>query len=522
MPLWTPSRISTALWIDFSDSSSITVSSGISQANDKSGNGRHLLQAISANRPAYTTAQQNGLNVATFDGVNDCLSLASDLSLGTAHSIFIAGRISGTITAASPFRMLLNGGVYTVGSTTTSEFLLGTGSVTGTLSNERLSSIVLAHITGSSQIYGYGKTNSDISGPFITSSAYTTSGNSFRGRLNGQNDFATTATPGGYSSTNTRYPTVLRHLGARYGTSDFWNGEIWEVIVVPGYLRLEETERIEGYLAWKWGVEASLPVGHRFYSAAPQAPTGIGGEIAWWCPSLDDTGNGTTTLYDLIGSNNGTLTNMDAATDWVADTANGGVRALDFDYVAGASRQAVQLPNSVSVSNYATASVALWCLLQAAPTNNAGLYYESTSSNGFTKFAIFQLANNQVLFIARDTESGSSFSITASPPTGQWIHLCGCYDANTDRMELFVNGVSVGTNLTAKGVLHNSTPASPITIGAFTQNATAEYSCNALIDDTRVFSRILTQTEITALASQRGYQRPSNTRRRRQPRGFGL
>ena len=60
-------------------------------------------------------------------------------------------------------------------------------------------------------------------------------------------------------------------------------------------------------------------------------PTGIGNELAWWCPSLDETGNGTTTLYDLVGSVNGTLTNMDASTDWVADTASGGVRCLDFD-----------------------------------------------------------------------------------------------------------------------------------------------------------------------------------------------
>ena len=45
----------------------------------------------------------------------------------------------------------------------------------------------------------------------------------------------------------------------------------------------------------------------------------------WWCPSLDDAGNGTTTLTDLSGNgNHGTLTNMDPATDWVADTRMAG------------------------------------------------------------------------------------------------------------------------------------------------------------------------------------------------------
>ena len=50
-------------------------------------------------------------------------------------------------------------------------------------------------------------------------------------------------------------------------------------------------------------------------------PVGLGDEVGWWCPSLDDTGNGTVTLNDLSGSgDDGTLTNMDAATDWVSDT----------------------------------------------------------------------------------------------------------------------------------------------------------------------------------------------------------
>lgn len=50
-----------------------------------------------------------------------------------------------------------------------------------------------------------------------------------------------------------------------------------------------------------------------------------------WCPSRDALGYKTTTLNDLIGSNDGTLTGMDAATDWVIDNNNGGNLALDFD-----------------------------------------------------------------------------------------------------------------------------------------------------------------------------------------------
>ncbi len=271
MPLWTPAQLTTARWFDFSNASSVTaISNAVSQINDLSGNGGHLSQGTAINRPAYTLAQQNGLNVATFDGSNDILSLASDFSLGTAHSIFIACKNSATITAASAGQVLMQGGAYTAPSTTTSFFAMGSGTFTATLTNERLSSIVLAH---NNQVYGRGKTDTNVSGGFILSSAYTTSGNAFLGRLNGSNDLATSTTNGSFSSTNKRYPTLIRNVGASAGAADPWNGEIWEVIVFTSYLSQDDTELIEGYLAWKWGIQSSLPGGHPYASAAPT--TGI-------------------------------------------------------------------------------------------------------------------------------------------------------------------------------------------------------------------------------------------------------
>jgi len=57
------------LWLDASDSSSVTTASGnVSQWNDKSGNGNHVSQATAANRPAYQTAVVNGLNAINFGG----------------------------------------------------------------------------------------------------------------------------------------------------------------------------------------------------------------------------------------------------------------------------------------------------------------------------------------------------------------------------------------------------------------------------------------------------------------------
>jgi hypothetical protein len=271
--LWTPAAITTALWLDAADASTVTTVSGnVSQWNDKSGNGRNAAQGTAGSRPAYTSAGQNGLNTISFDGSSDRLSLASGLSLGTAHSIFVVAKNSATITAASSFQAILTGGSWASPSTTTSELLIGSGSLTGNMTNERISSLALANSGFQNQpdLYGYGKTNADVSGPFILGSSFTATGNAFVGRLNGANDLTTASSAGGYSSTSTRYPTIVQHIGFRENNDTaFWSGDINEIIITPTYLSSANTERIEGYLAHKWGLTANLPSGHPYKMAAP-------------------------------------------------------------------------------------------------------------------------------------------------------------------------------------------------------------------------------------------------------------
>jgi hypothetical protein len=73
------------------------------------------------------------------------------------------------------------------------------------------------------------------------------------------------------------------------------------------------------------------------------------GVVGYWTPCLGPTG---TRLHDVSRFNNwGTLTNMDAATDWVID---GGQYALDFD---GSNDHVVTLSRGTSSS---TRTVSLW------------------------------------------------------------------------------------------------------------------------------------------------------------------
>jgi hypothetical protein len=50
----------------------------------------------------------------------------------------------------------------------------------------------------------------------------------------------------------------------------YQNQELCEMITLSGtVLSLAEIQRIEGYLAWKWGLQASLPTTHNHYKTRP-------------------------------------------------------------------------------------------------------------------------------------------------------------------------------------------------------------------------------------------------------------
>lgn len=78
------------LYVDASDGSTITTSTGVTQWADKGPGGNHLTQPFGAGfEPAYETAAVNGLNAIHLDGSDDFLfSSDTDLHLSDGFSIF--------------------------------------------------------------------------------------------------------------------------------------------------------------------------------------------------------------------------------------------------------------------------------------------------------------------------------------------------------------------------------------------------------------------------------------------------
>ena len=251
--IWNPSMISTALWLDAADSSTVTTVSGaVSQWNDKSGNARNATQATPDNRPALTSGGLNSRNVITFDGSNDWIACAASVfSSQLAYSWFAVARRSTTATIGTLFSERIssnNASVQLTAVDTTSIISRATGTSAFTVieQTENISMPTTAQILGSVQS--------------------ATAGTAYR---NG----TATATNSATKASLTFRPFLL---GGQYdgspdlgATQQYWTGYIAEFVITQTTLSTLDRQRIEGYLAHKWGLEANLPNDHPYKTTGP-------------------------------------------------------------------------------------------------------------------------------------------------------------------------------------------------------------------------------------------------------------
>jgi hypothetical protein len=244
--LWTPANITTQLWLDASDSATITLVSGaVSQWNDKSGNNRHATQTVSASRPTVATAALNGLDGLNFDGSNDFLETVGYIACNNSSSNTVVlavsessgtGRrgIMGTRPAANAEGWFLS---YLSGSTANP-------------------AVVFTGVSGASAIGSFR--TPDILG--FQKTATTCQIISF---LNTPNTPTTMTLIPVSSIESTK---IGREMTGQAGESLL--GKIYEIIEIP---TIDATirQKAEGYLAHKWGLTANLPSDHPYKTNPP-------------------------------------------------------------------------------------------------------------------------------------------------------------------------------------------------------------------------------------------------------------
>jgi hypothetical protein len=284
---WSPALLPTSVvrtWVDAASPATITLNgSKVSAWSDRSPYAANFSQASAAAQPTYITSEPglpNGKPIVRFDGTSSVLNGAWSVPNSAATVAFVAKDTGSSVAAPNNVNGVFASGcggwgAYSVSGT--AYVLDGAGGGTPNSANTTSAITSWRTITGT---YSQGSTSgTSIWADGVLEEAWAgggaVTGNGSDTQLGGR-------TCGGY---NTR----------------LFKGDLAEVVVTDGALSTFDRQALEGYLAWKWGTQTGLPVGHPYQTAAPlmspvlpnapatvsATPAASGATVSWTAPAFN-------------------------------------------------------------------------------------------------------------------------------------------------------------------------------------------------------------------------------------------
>jgi uncharacterized repeat protein (TIGR02543 family) len=250
---WTPAGIPMAAWYDAADAASITASGDrVSQWNDKSGKHNHAAQANDLQRPTTGSANIGGLNAISFNPEDNQFLAAPDhesldLDATGGANVFAVLNYAGYVNRGSGLNSILSKDALLSASAAYGIRL----NSTNTLSFKAAADLnISTSDVMSSQDIIFGGIRVDSTN---TASVY------INGALMGTDGTASIASDNASSLV----------IGGETTTSRCADVRIGEILIIPGELTAENRQKLEGYLAHKWGLAGNLPAEHPFKATAP-------------------------------------------------------------------------------------------------------------------------------------------------------------------------------------------------------------------------------------------------------------
>jgi len=245
-PTFVPTSITgNVLWLDAADRTSFTFSSGnnISQWKDKSGLNNH---ATSYNTPVLTASAINTYQAVATPSTQ--YFLGSTSITGTTFTAFSVAQT----TRAQP-------------NIATDQRLVSLADATNADYADIRFAIGLFNQGSSATISTYR------GGPIAGSTIAQNTPFQAVSKYDGTNGFIwKDGVSGGSSASSGTFAITKYSIGNQANpTGEYWNGAIGEVLIYNVSLTDTQRQKIEGYLAWKWGLQGSLPAGHPYKSSAP-------------------------------------------------------------------------------------------------------------------------------------------------------------------------------------------------------------------------------------------------------------
>jgi hypothetical protein len=244
---WLPVSLNPQAWYDASDASTVISAGGlVSEWRDKTTNNRHATQPTGSNQPATGTNTMGGRNVISLNGSNQFFNVNLDYLANVTHSAFIVtrttvfGNIYGAATSGSGASSLH------VGFANNTQYRMNLWG------NDWNGSIGSAFNASSGNVLNYIWT------PGVSKQI-----------------FANGSSQG--SSTNAGNISTMAG-GGRFGNvvgQSLYGGNLAEMVFITGNVSAADRERMEGYLAHKWGLAGNLPTAHPHKNTPPGGPAAV-------------------------------------------------------------------------------------------------------------------------------------------------------------------------------------------------------------------------------------------------------
>ena len=250
-------------------------------------------------------------------------------------------------------------------------------------------------------------------------------------------------------------PSAVNLRGLRFGidrsfTDRIWQGFISEVISYNTTLTTTQRQQVEGYLAQKWGLTASLPAGHpgltqTFYSSSPAA-----GSLGGVTSTIVITNKPPLTVVS------GMLLNLDAVSytsgsTWTALVGNnytitGTLTTASSAVVFDGTAYAQDLTGILSSTMYSY-TLDVWFYAAANATGSI-IGEQGQASLGGWQLTLISINSNT---ISVGFWTGAVYKLSLGSYTANtWTHVSYSYNASTSAVIGYVNGVSVSTATATK------------------------------------------------------------------------
>jgi hypothetical protein len=368
------------LWFDAADSSSlITSGTNITQWNDKSGN---VYNGTGVNSPQYTTGQY-----VTFNGTNQYFTLPNNAlpSGNSAYSYF--GIVN--FTTGARYSGIIGGGSYGTNNNT-----LG------------------FRLDPSNKIVTYWWNNDILTTNTINTNVITYVNTMYDGSANRQTMLTFSNITTGTVVTPRSQTTGNNTIGVT-NTTEYMSGRIYEIITYSNQVTPFNRQKIEGYLAWKWGLQTQLPTTHPFSSAAPQSNSVFSppqfSTLRFWYDAQDSdtiirTGNSVTQWNDK-SSNALHMRRVGLSTITYISSAVNNYPAI-YCSSAGLSTSATVLSPTSQLTYFMVLNQT-----QPSPAVNSGLFESAANYRHLILFTRGGGCNNVTLVLNNSAENNTGSNI---------------------------------------------------------------------------------------------------------------